>query len=211
MKLRYYATPPLSLLLLMLLSACSTMRPVDVDPKARVNLYEIRSDQLAGFSGWNMVGRLAVSNSEDGGSGHLNWKKNSAGSHMDFHGALGRGAWRLDADQEGAEIRLADGAIHRADSIDQLVRMQLGWEIPVDKLSWWVRGLVAPGEYQEWVIDEDGNLSELLQNGWTIEYGRYRIFEGISLPVKLVARQADWKVKLAVSDWKLLEEKDSNE
>jgi len=210
-KVRSYATLPLSLLLLMLLSACSTMRPVDVDPKARVNLYETRSGQLAGFSGWNMVGRLAVSNSEDGGSGHFSWKKNSAGSHMDFHGALGRGAWRLDADQEGAEIRFADGTIHRADSIDQLVRMQLGWEIPVDKLSWWVRGLAAPGEYQKWEIDEDGNLSELLQNGWTIEFGRYRIFEGISLPVKLVARQADWKVKLAVSDWKLLEEKDSNE
>jgi outer membrane lipoprotein LolB len=184
---------------------------VDVDLKARVNLYETRSDRLAGFSGWNMVGRLAVSNSEDGGSGHLSWKKNSSDSQMDFHGALGRGAWRLDADQEGAEIRLADGSIHRADSIDQLVRIQLGWEIPVDKLSWWVRGLAAPGEYQEWVIDEDGNLSELLQNGWTIEYGRYRTFEGISLPVKLVAHQADWKVKLAVSDWKLLEENDSNE
>ena len=211
MKVRYYATLPLSLLLLMLLSACSTMRPVDVDLKARVNLYETRSDQLAGFSGWNMVGRLAVSNSEDGGSGHFSWKKNSGDSQMDFHGALGRGAWRLDADEEGAELKLADGAIHRADSIDQLVRIQLGWEIPVDKLSWWVRGLAAPGEYQEWVIDEDGNLSELLQNGWTIEYGRYRTFEGISLPVKLVARQADWKVKLAVSDWKLLEEKDSNE
>jgi outer membrane lipoprotein LolB len=208
---RYYATLSLSLLLLMLLSACTTMRPVDVDLKARVNLYETKSDQLARFSDWNMVGRLGVSNSEDGGSGHFSWRQNSSDSQMDFHGALGRGAWRLEADEEGAELKLADGTIHLADSIDQLVRVQVGWEIPVDKLSWWVRGLVAPGEYQERLIDEQGNLDELVQDGWAIEYGRYRVFGGISLPVKLVARQADWKVKLAISDWKLLEDNGSNE
>jgi outer membrane lipoprotein LolB len=210
LKVRSYATLPLSLLM-MLLSACSSMQPVDVDEPARMNLYQAKSDQLARFSDWSMVGRLAVSNSEDGGSGHFSWKKSSGDSQMDFHGALGRGAWRLEADEEGAELKLADGTIHHADSIDKLVRKQVGWEIPVDMLSWWVRGLVAPGEYQQRLIDEDGNLSELLQNGWTVEYGRYRIFEGMRLPVKLVARQADWKVKLAISDWKLLEENGSNE
>ena len=117
----------------------------------------------------------------------------------------------MEADELGAELELADGTVHRADSIDQLVRIQLGWEIPVDKLSWWVRGLAAPGEYQQRLIDEEGKLSELLQNGWTVQFGRYRSFKGISLPVKLVARQADWKVKLAISDWKLLEENGPNE
>jgi len=209
LKVRSYAL--LSLSLLVLLSACSSMQKVDMGETARINLYEARSGQLARFSDWSMVGRLAVSNSEDGGSGHFSWKNSSGNSQMDFHGALGRGAWRMEADQEGAELELADGTIHRADSIDQLVRLQLGWEIPVDKLSWWVRGLAAPGEYQQRLFDEEGKLSELFQNGWTIQFGRYRIFKGISLPVKLVARQADWKVKLAISDWKLLEENGPNE
>ena len=187
------------------------MQSVGVDDPARMSLFEARSDQLAGLSDWNMEGRLAVSNGKDGGSGHFSWTRNSGDSQMDFHGALGRGAWRLVAGAGGAELKLADGTIHHADSIDQLVRLQVGWEIPVDKLSWWVRGLAAPGEYQERSIDEAGNLSELLQDGWTIEYSRYRTFEGISLPVKLVARQADWKVKLAVRNWQLLEKKDFNE
>jgi outer membrane lipoprotein LolB len=196
---------------MVLLSACSSMQPVDVDEQARVNLYEMKADQLATYSDWSMVGRLAVSNSEDGGSGHFSWKRNSGESQMDFHGALGRGAWRLQTGTQGAELELADGTVHRADSTDQLVRIQVGWEIPVDELSWWVRGLVAPGGYQERVIDREGNLSELLQDGWTIEFGGYRTFEGMSLPVKLVARQADWKVKLAIRDWELLGEKGSNE
>jgi len=207
LKVRYYAV----LSLTVLLSACSSMQPVDVDERVRVNLYEMRSDQLATYGDWSMVGRLAVSNSEDGGSGHFSWKRNSGESQMDFHGALGRGAWRLQAGTQGAELELADGTVHHADSIEQLVRIQVGWEIPVDELSWWVRGLVAPGGYQERLIDREGNLSELHQNGWTIEFGGYRTFEGMSLPVKLVARQADWKVKLAIRDWELFEGKDMNE
>jgi outer membrane biogenesis lipoprotein LolB len=45
-----------------------------------------------------------------------------------------------------------------------------------------------------------------LQDGWVIEYGKYREFDGLSLPVQLTARQDDWKVKLAIRDWKLAEE-----
>jgi outer membrane lipoprotein LolB len=211
LKFRSFAALSLSLLLLMVLPACSSVQPVDVDDPGRMRLYETRSEQLAKFSNWNMVGRLAVSNSDDGGSGHFSWRKYAGDSQMDFHGAFGRGAWRLVADSGGAELELADGTVHRAGSIDQLVRTQVGWEIPVDSLSWWVRGLVAPGEYQERMIDDKGNLSELLQGGWTIEFGRYGTVKGISLPVKLTARQADWKVKLAIRDWELLEQKDSNE
>ncbi len=150
-----------------------------------------------------MTGRLAVSNERDGGSGHFNWVNQAGGSRMDFHGALGRGAWRLLADASGAELELADGSVERAADIDQLIRDQLGWKIPADSLSWWVRGMVAPGAFQERVIDGAGNLGSLLQHGWTIEYGRYKDFEGISLPVKVTARQAEWKVKLVIKKWNL--------
>ena len=187
------------------------MQPAVMDEPGRVRLYEMKSGRLLAFSHWNLVGRLAVSNSEDGGSGNFKWKKNKGDSQMDFHGALGRGAWRLVADSAGAELELADGTNYRADSIDELVRLQLGWEIPVDSLSWWVRGLVAPGEYGERKIDNEGDLVELLQNGWHIEYGRYSAVEGIRLPARLTARKADWKVKLVVRDWLLGEESGSSE
>ena len=124
---------------------------------------------------------------------------------MDFHGALGRGAWELMADKQGAELALADGTIHHADSIDQLVRQQLEWEIPVENLAWWVRGLATPGRFKKRDIDGEGNVSKLLQDGWTIEYGKYRGYAGISLPVKLTAYRGKWKVKLAIRSWNLTE------
>jgi outer membrane lipoprotein LolB len=211
LKCRFQAALALSLLLVMLLPGCSSMQAVDVDEPGRNRLYQTRFDQLARFDNWNLEGRLAVSNSEDGGSGHFKWRKSTGDNQMDFHGALGRGAWRLVADERGAELELADGTVHRGDSIDKLVRLQVGWEIPVGSLSWWVRGLAAPGEYQERMIDDEGKLRQLLQGGWSVEYGRYSLVEGISLPVKLTARQDDWKVKLAIRGWELFEGQDSNE
>ena len=203
MRLRIQTAVVLPLLLLSVLPACSTIPPADEDEYERARLYELKFDHLAGLDDWNMNGRLAVRNEEDGGSGSFNWKHTSGDSRMDFHGALGRGAWRMTAWADGAELELADGTIHRAHSVNELVRQQLGWEIPVDSLSWWIRGMAAPGEFQERQIDEAGNLRELRQDGWLVEFGKYRIFQGISLPVRLSATQAEWKVKLAVRDWDL--------
>lgn len=186
---------------LVFLSACSSMQPVAVDETTRQNLYETKYSRITGLSQWRMTGRLAVSDKKEGGSGHFSWETSRSGSRMGFHGALGRGAWQLVADNSGAELELADGTVRRADTVERLVRLQVGWEIPVNNLAWWVRGLAAPGEVTRQVIDDQGNLTELQQDGWTIDYGNYRDFEGINLPVKLFARQSDWKVKLAIKEW----------
>jgi len=188
---------------LVLLPACSTTRPVAGEETERVRLYQAKSNQWAPVNAWSLEGRLSISNETDGGSGQFRWKNGNDGIQMDFHGALGRGAWKLNADEEGAELALADGTVHRAASIDRLVRQQVGWEIPVENLSWWVRGLAMPGRFQKREIDGEGNLIRLQQDDWTIEYGKYRVFAGIALPVKLTAYREKWKVKLAIRSWDL--------
>lgn len=203
MRIRNFAAMAVPLILLAMLPACSTLPPTDEDEAARARLYELKSDHLAGFVHWSMKGRLAVRNDQDGGSGSFNWMQDAGKSLMAFRGALGHGAWRVIAGAHGAELELADGTTHRAHSVNELVRRQLGWEIPVDSLSWWIRGMAAPGEYLERLIDDEGNLLQLRQDGWIVEFGKYRTFEGISLPVKLSATQAEWKVKLAVRAWDL--------
>jgi outer membrane lipoprotein LolB len=122
---------------------------------------------------------------------------------MDFHGALGRGAWQLQANPEGAELSFADGRQAWADSVDELVRSEAGWPIPVASLAWWVRGLAAPGEVERLELDEQGQPSDLRQYGWSVEYGPYGAVGGESLPMRMIARQGDRVVKLAVRKWQL--------
>jgi outer membrane lipoprotein LolB len=186
-----------------LLPGCAVTPPSGVEQSERQPLYDQRAARLVQLEHWALAGRLAVSDDEDGGSGSLSWRQQSGGSRMDFHGALGRGAWRLLSDEAGAELEFADGRRYRADSVDALVQGQIGWRVPVDKLAWWVRGLAAPGVFSARLLDEEGRLSRLDQDGWSIEFGRYGAVDGETLPLRVTARQQDRTVKLAIRKWEL--------
>ncbi len=183
------------------LSACSAVQPTDAEKSARYRLYEDRASTLSKLESWTLEGRLAVSNEKDGGSGHFIWKKSEDFDQMDFHGALGRGAWRLQADADSAVLELSDGSLHRADTIEELVSRELGWEVPVQSLSWWVRGLAAPGDAGQSVLDEQGRLSELQQREWRVKFDRYREVRSMQLPIKMTARQLNKTVKLVIREW----------
>ena len=183
-----------------LVQACSTVPTGGLPPADR---YEARADALAATTGWALKGRLALRDERDGGSGTLQWRQGIEGSRMDFHGALGRGAWRLQADSSGAELELADGRRFRAETVNELALEQLGWTVPVDALAWWVLGLQAPGAVEARVLSEDGTLQRLLQRDWIIEYGRYREVDGLELPIRLTATRGERSVRLAVRDWVL--------
>ena len=182
---------------------CGTVQPLETEQAALVPLYEQRAARLQLQDSWSLEGRLAVSDNDEGGSGFLSWQQRPGSSRMDFHGALGRGAWRLLAGTDGAELEFADGRRYRADSIDDLLRAQVGWQVPVEALAWWVRGLAAPGKLQQRVLDEEGRLSTLQQADWRIEFGRYAIFGGEAMPARMTARQQDRTVKLAIRKWEL--------
>jgi outer membrane lipoprotein LolB len=203
LKARPLSTLCVLLFAVFILAACSSIQPAAIDDPGQARRYQARFDHLNGIDAWSLEGRLAVSNENDGGSGHFNWSKQGRSDRMNFHGALGRGAWRLAADENGAELELADGSVYRAVSINELVRNRVGWEIPLEHLAWWVRGLAAPGGFEQRLLDAEGNLVELRQAGWKIEFGRYKTFGGIGLPVKMTARREASKVKLAIRNWSL--------
>ncbi len=193
----------LSLTFALLITACSTVPTVEIDQAELILLYQARSDVLTAAEGWALKGRLAVNDGEEGGSGHLSWQQYGQASSMNFHGAFGRGAWQLNADENGAVLEWADGEVHRADTVGELIEQWLGWTIPVSALAWWVRGLTAPGDWDLRQLNAQGNLEKLSQLGWNIEYGQYRDAGRVSMPVKLTARRQSYTVKFAIQDWDL--------
>jgi len=187
----------------MLFPGCSAVPSKGVGYPERVALYEKKSGELEATNWWALKGRLAVHDGEEGGSGHLDWQKSDQASSMSFYGALGRGAWQLNADENSAVLEMADGEVHRAKTSSELFEQRIGWNIPFTALAWWVRGISAPGNWEMRELDEHGNLLKLSQKGWEIEYGRYRDSGGLSMPTKLTARRPPYTVKLVVQHWNL--------
>jgi len=166
-------------------------------------VYQQRADQISVFEQWGLVGKLSLDDGEDGGSGRLSWDAKAAGSDLDFHGAMGRGAWQLQVREHSATLKEADGTMQTAADVNELMQNRVGWSVPVKALAWWVRGLKAPGETGSQQIDADGRLLSLQQYGWTVEFNRYRSIDDIDLPVRLEAQKDDYRVKLAVGRWRL--------
>jgi outer membrane lipoprotein LolB len=179
-----------------------------MDQDDRTKRYQVRLDELGKSVTWELEGRLAVNNGEDGGSGNFNWSRQADSNRMAFHGALGRGAWRLESGQDGAVLEMSDGNVYRASTVSELIRNQFGWRVPIEALEWWVRGLEAPGGTEKLELDEQGLPQKLSQFGWDIEFDRYNDSEIMAMPFKMIARHENQTVKLAVKRWSLGKEAD---
>ena len=197
MNLRLFA----ALLAAILISACSQApRRGDENPLF-VQAYQQRAASLSGLDRWSLDGRLAIHDGKEGGSGNLKWVQTGEESDLRFRGALGQGAWWLQAGESGARIELANGDVYRADSVVDLVKQQLGWQVPVDALTWWVRGLAKPDAKAARSLDEEGRLTKLDQLGWDVDFGKYENEESGWLPARLTARKGKYLVKLVVKRW----------
>lgn len=185
-----------------LLGACATRPLAPEDRDVAWEAHKKQAARLVQVNDWYLSGKLSVDDGEDGGSGRLDWAVSGDRSHLEFVGALGRGAWRLDIAPDGARLEKADGTMVQASTVDELVEYELGWRIPVNALQRWVLGLAAADAPAGVSLGADGKLHVMTQLGWRIEYERYRPFQGFELPTRIEATHGERRVKLAVVDWR---------
>lgn len=190
------------ILLLCTVSACTTVPSKDPEPLDRA-AFQKRTDQLEAIVSWGLVGKISMDDGDQGGSGRLQWEVKPGHSELDFHGAMGRGAWHLQVGPEGAWLQMADGTEQAAPGVSELIQEQIGWPIPLDALQWWVRGLAAPGVTENETLGPDGLMISLRQFGWSVDFNRYDAFDGMAMPVRLDAKRDDYRVKLAISLWRM--------
>lgn len=189
-------------LLLLGLNACTGVTVKEPGPD-KTAAYQYRTGKLKAIADWGFVGKISLDDGDRGGSGRLQWDVKPGQSELDFHGALGRGAWHLQIGEEGALLKMADGSEQTASSVSELVQDNVGWPVPFEALQWWVRGLAAPGAIESEQLGADGLLVGLRQFGWSVDFNRYDSVGGIGLPVRLNATRDQYRVKLAVRHWRM--------
>lgn len=185
---------------LLLLNACTGVSVKESD-SGNKEAYKNRAEKLAAISEWGFAGKISLDDGEQGGSGKLRWDVEADHSELDFHGAMGRGAWQLTIYPDRAVLRDANGTEQTAADVNDVVEDRMGWHIPVTALQWWVRGLAAPGAIEEEKFDSGGLLTSLRQFGWSVEYVRYDSRGALALPIRLNATRDNYRVKLAIGKW----------
>lgn len=193
----------ISLLLALLLSACSTTPITPVADNTREQLWQLRQQQLQQLTHWQLSGRLAVQQAHEAWHMSLEWKQLGEGYTLNIIAPLGQGSMRLEGDPEQVTMSTDEGESFVSDDPELLLYQQLGWKVPISALRYWVLGLAAPGAQQH-SLDEQGRLTRLQQAGWEIAFIDYRPQHGTELPRKVFVENHRAKVKLVVSRWQPL-------
>ena len=149
---------------------------------------------------WQLAGRLAVRDARQGGTGALRWQHSPQLDVLDFRAGLGAGAWRLQVPSEGLVVlKTGGGERFTGTDVQQVLKHHLGWTLPVSKFRYWVRGISGPGPVDGGVHDRRGRLVRLVQDGWTVDFGK---FSGTpALPGEIRAESGEYSVRLLVQSW----------
>lgn len=180
------------------LSSCAAPR-MRAD-KTRMQGLELRERNVLAKPDWSLQGRMAISGPEDSGSGSLVWTQGGTAYRFALSAPVSGKTWTLSGDTGRAELTgLHEQAVVGTSASELLVR-ELGWQVPVTQLSYWVRGIRAPG-HAEVVFREDGLPAEFRQDGWLIEFRDYEPSGDPILPRKIFAERGDYRVRLVVRVW----------
>ncbi|KJH80254.1 MULTISPECIES: lipoprotein insertase outer membrane protein LolB [Pseudomonadaceae] len=188
--------------LMLLLAGCAGLGPQEsVEGPGSADDWKAHKAQISEIDGWQINGKIGIRAPQDSGSGTLFWLQRQDYFDIRLSGPLGRGATRLTGRPDAVALEVAGQGRFEAESPEALVESQLGWQLPVSNLLWWVRGLPAPDSRSRVALDANGRLANLQQDGWDVQYLGYSEQSGFSLPSRIKLAGRDLQITLVIKDW----------
>ncbi|NBA94941.1 lipoprotein insertase outer membrane protein LolB [Pseudomonas sp. R5(2019)] len=198
MFLRYVIT----FSLIALLAGCAGLGPREaLEGHGNPQQWRAHKAHLTQLDGWQISGKVGIRAPKDSGSGTLFWLQRQDYYDIRLSGPLGRGAARLTGRPGQVVLEVANQGRYEAPTPEALLEEQLGWNLPVSHLVWWVRGLPAPGSKSKLTLDGESRLAHLEQDDWSVEYLSYTEQNGYWLPERIKLHGRDLDVTLVVKDW----------
>jgi outer membrane lipoprotein LolB len=186
------------LFLTALISACVTPKSLELPD---LSDWESRQKVLVGVDEWEFAGRIGVSAGEEGFNGQLRWRQDGVVFRARINGPLGVGTVFINGDRREITVTDRDGVVTELHDAEVELRQMYGWTIPVASLRFWALGIPDPASPAETEFDEDGQLSNLRQQDWEVEFTQYREGGGQLMPRRLTAVNDDIKVILVIDNW----------
>jgi outer membrane lipoprotein LolB len=153
---------------------------------------------------FELEGRIHLRLPNDAFPGRVRWQHRTQEDELWFYSPLGSAVARLRQDDSGALLVTSEGREYRAADLRQLAFDVLGWDLPLQQLPFWVRGLPGPGEAER-DVDNQGRPALIRQNGWQVAYLAWTPAGVTGLPSKLDLKGARLRMRLAVENWKVLD------
>ncbi|NKB33931.1 MAG: outer membrane lipoprotein LolB [Pseudomonadales bacterium] len=167
-----------------------------IAPRAVENIvWDQQRELLEELGAWQLIGRVNVRYNEENDTPRIRWQQLNSEYTIRLWGTFNVGSTRIIG-QPGTVSMEHDGEIFRANSPEDLILQQLGYELPVSYLEYWIRGLPAPDLNADMSFNELNQLSLMTQDGWSISYEDPRQYGELTLPREVVVARAQDDIQL---------------
>lgn len=183
-------------LLGLLLSGCAGQPEIDAQ-------WQPQQARLQALTQWQAEGKLALRNARQAESASLFWAQHNNNTELRLSGPIGLGATTLVSDGSTLEIHQGDDTRRYDISSPEAIARETGWDLPLQSLHHWLKGLPSPSLEKARLEIEDGELKQLQQSGWTVTYERYGLFQGYALPTRLLVERDDTRARLLIRQWNI--------
>ncbi|MBS4050033.1 lipoprotein insertase outer membrane protein LolB [Methylomonas rivi] len=170
-----------------------------VAPQKPADEYRLASMQyLQRQKNWVLEGRLALVDEKDSVSVSISWRHNELQDDIELVGPLAQGRVRISVTpgqvtvDDGENLKVFYGAV------DEVLSQQLGVDLPVDSLKFWVLGVNDP---RQAYIEQPGGF---YQGNWLVRYKEMQTVNAGTLPKRITAEKDKARIKLIVDQWVLL-------
>ncbi|UNP87647.1 lipoprotein insertase outer membrane protein LolB [Aeromonas encheleia] len=184
-----------SLACLLLLAGCTTTSP----QRDQVNWQQERA-RLELLTHWQLSGKMAIITAQQKGSARLNWQQDGDDYRLNLSSIVGTHILELSRSKGEVTLIDNDGKQHQSQDAEALIYQLTGWNIPVQGLPEWIKGLPGKAEFE---LNPDASLASVRDGQWQIVYGDYRDQAGYRLPHLLTMTGQGSRLKLQINQWTL--------
>jgi outer membrane lipoprotein LolB len=163
--------------------------------------------EVARAAPFEILGRVLVSYQGRAFTAHVRWLHAADTDEIWLMTPTGQALAHLLENAGGAVITSADQTQYRAARVEALTQRALGWELPVTRLQYWVRGVPAPSLPPDTPAeigerDTAGRIRNLAQDGWRIGYEHYPPEQNEGLPRRVELVGATQTLRLVIDTWR---------
>lgn len=199
------------LLLLMvsfILSACETKPVLQKTTEWDDPLWQVHYKALKPIQKFSLKGRIGISNPQDSVSSNFQWQQNA---FKDFqfrmYGTLGNTYVLMNSKPEWTTLETADDRFFEGPDASNLIAQTMGWSLPLNYLSDWIKGVPTGVGRDKIKINADGTLQSLLyqanNRSFNVSYEKYLTKGDKKMPAKIKILEGENKLILSIRSWEI--------
>lgn len=157
--------------------------------------------QLDQIQSWQVRGKLSVVSKQEAATGYLTWIQDNDEYDLFLSGPFGQGSSHLIGNNQYASLSIGGEEPVIAESAEQLMYQQLGWQFPVLDIRYWVKGQASPHSKAQISKNDMGLLEDLMQHGWQVNFSRYQRQGDVWLPSRIKISGHQLKFTFVIKEW----------